>query len=156
MTALWPVMDVIDARKQALRALDRTVRAELSSAARGWALAGQCEVELTAYDRVYNRQPAIGGHWTLFRARATRTLHEVAAVSVTLLFEGQQAVDLVVSGATDVVAGGLSVGALREALAQCGGPLRQVTPLGADGGFDMVAAYPCPDSAIEPLAPSRN
>ena len=75
--------------------------------------------------------PGIGGHWTLYDARLSAAQHEVAVLTVALIFDEGRPADLLVSGAVDVLAGGCSAAALREALRECAGPLRQVTPLAA-------------------------
>lgn len=118
-------------RRASLRALDSMVRAALADAARHWGLAGDRTVELTPYHDLYARVPRIGGHWTLFSAHLDEQRHEVATVTVAAEFEGDALVDLIVSSEREVVAGGIHALALREALQQCGGPLRQVTPLPA-------------------------
>jgi len=124
--------DLLDARRHALLALDGTVRVALARAAQAWGLA-DVSIALTIYDQVYGRTPRLGGHWTLFRAGATPDGHEVASLSVALEFADNEPVDFWVSGAEDeVIAGGCTAAALREALAQCRGPLRQVTPLAPD------------------------
>ena len=122
---------ITQTRQSALRALDGVVRDELAAAASSWRIDQDSSVALTAYDEVYRRTPEIGGHWTLFTARATETSHEVAMVAVAAEFEDGRPVDLRISGADEVLAGACTATALREALADCGGPLRQVTPLGA-------------------------
>ena len=144
-TAETTERDLIDARHAALRALDLTVRAGLAAVADRWPLAGDWSSELTAYDRIYPRTRATGGHWTLFSAGLTDAGHEVAMLTVSVEFDGPEAVDLRVHGAREVVAGACSPVALAEALAQSGGPLRQVTPLGADVQIARFA------SALEPL-----
>jgi hypothetical protein len=123
---------ILDARRHALLALDHSVRMELMAAATTWGLDGHVTVTLTVYEHVYGRTPSIGGHWTLFRAGATAEGHEVVSASVALEFDDTRPADFWVSGAEDVVAGACSATALREALAQCGGPLRQVTQFGPD------------------------
>jgi hypothetical protein len=123
---------LLDARRNALLALDGTVRVELARAAQAWGLA-DVTIALTIYDQIYGRTPRLGGHWTLFRAGATLDGHEVATLSVALEFADGRPVDFWVSGAEDeVIAGGCTSAALGEALAQCGGPLRQVTSLVPD------------------------
>ena len=142
MTALPPVSDTVGAREEAIRRLNPTVRRELSAAARTWGLPPQRGIHLTSYDQVYPRMPEVGGHWTLFHARAGTTQHEITVVSVSVLFEGERPTDFVVSGVVDALAGGCSALALREALAECRGPLRQVTPLPRAGEPDPVLAIP--------------
>jgi hypothetical protein len=122
-------IDTVSSRQAALAALDPMVRAELACAVRHWALTGAVAVELTAYDQVYRCTPDIGGHWTLFATRLGGRCHEVTALSVSVEFEDERPVDLRVNGVYEVVAGGCTAPALHEALLECGGPLRQVTPL---------------------------
>jgi hypothetical protein len=129
MTALLISNDTLDRRHAALRALDETVRSALLAAARRWGLGEDVAIDLTTYDRIYDRRPQLGGHWTLFCAGLTAAAHEVATVAVMVEFDGAEPVDLRVSGVADVVAGGCTRAALAEALVECGGPLRQVTPL---------------------------
>ena len=116
-------------RQSALHALDSVVRDELTAAARSWQIDQDSSIVLTAYDEVYRRTPEIGGHWTLFSARAADDSHEVVTATVAVEFDGDRPVDFHVGGLRDVVAGGCTAVALREALTECGGPLRQVTPL---------------------------
>ena len=123
------IIETIDARRVALESLDPLVRGCLAEVAPAWGLAGNSSIELTVYDRVYGRTPRLGGHWTLFSAALTDTYHEVATLSVAVEFEGERAVDLRVSGVLDVTAGGCTRAALIEALAECAGPLRQLTPV---------------------------
>jgi hypothetical protein len=122
-------IDTVSSRRAALAGLNPMVRAELTHAACRWAMTADVSVELTAYDQVYRCTPEIGGHWTLFSTHLDERCHEVAAVSVAVEFEDERPVDLRVSGATEVIAGACTAVALREALLECGGPLRQVTPL---------------------------
>lgn len=138
MTTIARCTDTVAGRQAALDTLNALVRSELTRAAARWRLGGEPELELTAYDQVYPRTPAIGGHWTLFSAHGDDARHEVAVVSVAVEFEAGRPVDLHVSGAANVVAGGCTAAALREALTECGGPLRQVTPLA--GAFLPAAA----------------
>jgi hypothetical protein len=128
MHATLTSLDLIDARRAALQELDATVREELTALAHHWDL-GDVELVLTPYDRVYGRTPSAGGHWTLFTTRLTAEEHEVATVTVTAEFEDAMPVDLRVNGTREALAGGCHALALREALSECGGPLRQVTPL---------------------------
>jgi hypothetical protein len=123
---------LLNARRQAFLALDDMVRAELMSAAATWRLTGHVTVSLTMYEQVYDRIPRLGGHWTLFQAGATPNGHEVITASVALEFKDTRPADFWVSGAEEVIAGACTATALREALAQCGGPLRQVTQFGPD------------------------
>ena len=122
-------IDTVSSRRNALADLDPIVCAELTHAARRWAMTADFSVELTTYDQVYHRTPEIGGHWTLFSARFAETCHEVSTVSVSVEFEDDRPVDLHISGLHEVIAGACTAVALREALQECGGPLRQVTPL---------------------------
>ena len=140
--------DLIRARHAALQSLDLTVRAGLAAAADRWLLPGDWSIELTAYDRVYRRSSATGGHWTLFSAGLTDAGHEVAMLTVSVEFDGPAAVDLHVHGQNDVIAGACSPVALAEAFGQSGGPLRQLTPLGTDVQIVRFA------SALEPLLAS--
>jgi hypothetical protein len=139
MSASRPVTDVLEARHQALRRLDGVVRGALISAAHAWRLPGELSIVRTDYPCIYSRTPQLGGHWTLFSALLTESVHAIATVNVALEFEGDRPVDLWVSGARDVVAGGCTTQALNEALAQCDGPLRQVTPI-AFGATSIVPA----------------
>lgn len=132
MSVTQPEPDVLEARCQALHELDGVVRAALTAAAAQWRLPESPTIERTDYPRVYGRTPALGGHWTLFGTTLTDSHHTIATVTVALEFDGDRPVDLWVSGELDVAAGGCSVEALAEALEQCGGPLRQVTPLSFD------------------------
>lgn len=129
MTATLSPTSLVDARQSLLRALDPAIRRELAAAARAWAVDADAAIELTAYDRVFSRTPSLGGHWTLFIARTLDDRHEVASVTVAIEFDGETPVDLRVSGQDEVIAGACTVAALREALRECRGPLRQVTPL---------------------------
>jgi hypothetical protein len=146
VTATWSTT-LLDGRRRALEALDATIRHELMDAAGAWGFAGDMTVDLLVYDRLYSRAPAIGGHWTLFRTALTEVCHDVAAVTVAVEFDGDQPVDLWVSGAQDVAAGACTPPALREALTECGGPLRQVMPVAFDtakgaGSISALAANP--------------
>ena len=132
MSATRPLQDLLDARRHALLAFDATVRAELLTAAAAWGLDGDVTVGLTVYERMHGRTPHLGGHWTLSRAAATPRGHELATASVALEFADTRPVDFRVSGSEDAIAGACTTAALREALAQCGGPLRQLTPLPLD------------------------
>jgi hypothetical protein len=132
MSVSQPVTDVLQARRQALHALDGVVRAALTAAATQWRLPESSTIERTDYPRVYGRTPALGGHWTLFGTTLNDSHHTIATVTVALEFDGDRPVDLWVSGEHDVAAGGCTIKALAEALEQCGGPLRQVTPLSFD------------------------
>lgn len=134
MSASWPVTEILQARQQAMRRLDGMVRGALISAAHAWRLPGELSIARTDYPCIYGRTPNLGGHWTLFSAVITESMHAVATVNVALEFEGDQPTELWVSGAEDVAAGGCTAQALGEALAQCGGPLRQVTPIAFGGG----------------------
>lgn len=145
MSATQPGTDVLEARWQALHALDGVVRAALTAAASQWRLPESLTIERTDYPRVYGRTPALGGHWTLFGTTLTDSLHITATVTVALEFDGDRPVDLWVSGEHDVAAGGCTIEALAEALEQCGGPLRQVTPLSFDAG---ALTRPLPSDAI--------
>ena len=141
MTTLQLVPDLVAPRQAALRSLDAIVRQELAAAAGRWGLDG-ARIDLTAYDRVYNRAPHVGGHWTLFAVNVTGSSHEVATVTVAAEFDGAALADLRVSGARDAVAGGCTPQALNEALGQCGGPLRQRTPLTVPTGSARRADIP--------------
>jgi hypothetical protein len=132
MSATRPLQDLLDARRRALLTLDATVRAELSAAAAAWGLGRDFSVGLTVYDQLHGHIPRLGGHWTLFRAGPAADGHEIVSASVALEFADSRPVDFRVSGAREVVAGACATTALREALTECGGPLRQVTPLGLD------------------------
>jgi hypothetical protein len=129
VSATWPVTDVLEARWQAMRALDGAVRAALASSAEGWCISGNPLIDRTDYPCIYDRTPALGGHWTLFGTSLTESIHMTVTVTVALEFDGDRPVDLWVSGAQDVAAGGCTFEALAEALEQCGGPLRQITPI---------------------------
>jgi hypothetical protein len=129
MVAAPSTIEIIDARRSALQSLDPFIRESLAEMAPAWGLASDSSIELTVYDRVYGRTPALGGHWTLFSASLSETYHEVATLSVAVEFDGERPVDLRVSGVLDVAAGGCSRAALREALLECAGPLRQLTPV---------------------------
>ncbi|MGE0538618.1 MAG: hypothetical protein AB7R89_00355 [Dehalococcoidia bacterium] len=129
MSTIWPVTDVLETRWQALRALDDVVRRSLVAAAARWRIPECPMIERTDYHCIYPRTPAFGGHWTLFGTSLTNALHLTATVTVALEFDGDRPVDLWVSGARDVAAGGCTVEALAEALDQCDGPLRQITPI---------------------------
>jgi hypothetical protein len=129
MSATRPLQDLLDARRHALLALDAAVRAELLAAAAAWGLGRDVSIGLTVYEQVHSHTPRLGGHWTLFRAGPTTEGHEVVTANVALEFADTRPVDFWVSGRDDVIAGACTVAALREALAQCGGPLRQVMPL---------------------------
>lgn len=144
MSASRPVTDVLEARRQALRRLDGIVRGALISAAHTWRLPGELSIVRTDYPCIYDRTPQLGGHWTLFSALLTESVHAVATVNVALEFEGDQPVDLWVSGTRDVAAGGCTTQALNEALTQCDGPLRQVTPI----AFGVTATVPRNLSAL--------
>jgi hypothetical protein len=152
VTATWPVTDVVEGRWQALRALDGLVRAALAAGAARWRLPESPMIERTDYPCVYDRTPALGGHWTLFGASLTDSLHMTATVTVTLEFDGVRPVDLWVSGERDVAAGGCTIEALAEALDECGGPLRQITPV----SFEAWALTPPPLSgpAVEIRGPT--
>ena len=156
MTTVWPITDVVDARQRALWALDEMVRQELTDVLDRWGFSSAHGIELSPYDRVYRRLPEVGGHWTLYQARVSAAQHEIAMLTVAVIFDEERPVDLLVSGAVDVVAGGCSAVALREALAQCTGPLRQLTPLALDCAPDApVSASHLP--ALAPVQmPSRN
>jgi hypothetical protein len=132
MSATRPLQDLLDARRHALIALDATVRAELIAGAAAWGLGRDVSVGLTVYEQVYSHTPRLGGHWTLFRAGPTAQGHEVVTASVALEFADTEPVEFRVSGMEEVLAGACTAVALREALAQCGGPLRQFTPLRSD------------------------
>ena len=147
MTTLQLVPDLVAPRHAALRALDATVRQELAAAAGRWRLDG-ARVDLTAYDRIYERGRRVGGHWTLFAVSVSSASHEVATVSVAAEFDGAALVDLRVSGARDAMAGGYSPQALCEALAECGGPLRQRTPLTVPAGSARRADAPLPPPSL--------
>lgn len=121
---------IISERRSVLLALDPWMRRELlrflaAADADGW------HIDLTIYDRQFRGSPGIGGHWTAFRAHIGPQRHEVDVLTVAVHFEGATAVDLGVGGMLDIIAGGCTVAALREALAECAGPLRQTTPLAA-------------------------
>lgn len=120
---------IVEGRKATLRQLDPLVRREIGAAARRWHVDDAALIELTCYDDVYSRTPGTGGHWTMFSARAISGQHQVATLTVAVEFDGEQPVDLRVNGAGEVLAGGCTVAALREALEVCEGPLRQTTPL---------------------------
>ncbi len=156
MTTGLPATEIIDARQQALWALDALVRQELTDALDRWGFSSAHGIELSPYDRVYRRLPEIGGHWTLYQARVSAAQHELAMLTVAEIFDEERPVDLLVSGAVDVVAGGCSAAALREALAQCAGPLRQVTPLPLGCEPDVMLRLPHPVGTIPDLRPSRN
>ena len=156
MTTVWPITDIVDARQQALWALDEMVRQELTDALAGWGFSSAHGIELSPYDRVYRRLPEVGGHWTLYQARVSAVQHEIAMLTVAVIFDEERPVDLLVSGAVDVVAGGCSAAALREALAQCAGPLRQVTPLALDCAPDTPLSVSELLAAAPALVPSRN
>ena len=132
MSATQPVTDVLEARWQAMHALDGVVRAALTAAAAHWRLPEGPTIERTDYPRIYGRTPSLGGHWTLFGTSLTDSHHTTTTVTVALEFDGDRPVDLWVSGEHDVAAGGCTTAALAEALEQCGGPLRQITPLSFD------------------------
>lgn len=133
-------LDTVSARRIALVDLDRMVRAELERAARRWAMAAEASIELTAYDQHYGWSPDIGGHWTLLTAWTDTDRHEVAMLTVGVEFDANRPVRFRVSGVTEAVADGCTPSALRAALEQCAGPLRQVTPL--DLGLLAEAAPP--------------
>jgi hypothetical protein len=141
--------DLLDARRHALLRLDDTVRAELIAAAPGWGLSGHVSVSLTVYEQVYGRTPRLGGHWTLFHASVTPDGHEVVTVSVALEFDDGQPADFWVSGTEEAIAGACTATALREAIAQCGGPLRQVSPFMPDyaGSMSLLSAFLVPYAA---------
>ncbi|MGH2587117.1 MAG: hypothetical protein ACRDJE_19565 [Dehalococcoidia bacterium] len=153
MTAAWSTT-LLDGRRRALEALDATVRRELVDAAGAWGFAGDMTVDLLVYDRLYSRAPAIGGHWTLFRTATTDLCHDVAAVTVVVEFDGDQPVDLWVSGAQEVAAGACTSLALCEALVECGGPLRQVMPVAFDTGPMDTGESPVLAAAPSITAPS--
>ena len=136
MTAASAPPNTIPARRSALQALDPMVRGEIAAAAGRWLHDQNWSIGLTSYHHHYPRVPAIGGHWTLFAAHVSDTHHEVVTLVVALEFDGERPVDLRVSGALDVIAGGCTAEALREALTECGGPLRQVTPISFDIPFE--------------------
>jgi hypothetical protein len=137
-------IDTVSSRRNALAGLNPMVCAELARAACRWAMTADFSIELTAYDQVYHRMPEIGGHWTLFSARLGETGHEASTVSVAVEFEDERPVDLHISGVHEVIAGACTAVALREALQQCGGPLRHLTPLclGLPRDTKPVAASP--------------
>jgi hypothetical protein len=129
VSAIWPVTDILVARWQAMRVLDGSARAALVAGAARWCMSESLIIERTDYSRVYDRTPSLGGHWSLFGTSLTDSLHLTATMTVALEFDGDRPVDLWVSGVRDVVAGGCTIEALAEALEQCGGPLRQITPI---------------------------
>jgi hypothetical protein len=129
MPAIWIDMPVVAARRRALLRLDPLVRATLLEQARAWTLPAAPRVTLTVYERVWERAPARGGHWTLYAAAIEPDRHDLATLTVTAEFEGDQPVDLCVAGAANVVAGDAGAAALREALNRSGGPLRQLIVL---------------------------
>jgi hypothetical protein len=129
MAVIWPASDVLESRRRALQALDALVRDELLAAARTWDAGDDMSVVRTEYPCVYSRTPAIGGHWTLFATSLTERTHVITTASVALEFQLATPVNFWVSGVHDVAAGACTRAALREALLQCDGPLRQVTPL---------------------------
>jgi len=155
MSTTRPLQDLLDARRHVLLAYDATVRSELLSAAAAWGLDGDVKVGLTIYERVHGRTPQLGGHWTLSRAAVTPGGHELTSASVSLEFADTRPVDFRVSGSEDVIAGACTTSALREALLQCGGPLRQLLPFPVDRAESAPVfpahLVPYTASAIGPL-----